>query len=184
MTNYFTSDLHLGHNNIIKLCNRPFTSLEEMDRTIIQNINNTVYERDTLYIIGDLIYKSSKDPIEYIKQIKCKKVLILGNHDTWYHKDPTLYNKYFQEVTQYLDRAIDGRRVIMFHYPILEWQGYHSNNCYHIYGHTHSDFLYNKESAQRKLVESEPRMFNATVDRNQFKPQTLEQLIYTKASSI
>ena len=28
---YYTSDLHLGHNNIIKLCDRPYYDSEEMD---------------------------------------------------------------------------------------------------------------------------------------------------------
>ena len=32
---FFTSDMHQGHRNVIRLCNRPFASLEEMDETLI-----------------------------------------------------------------------------------------------------------------------------------------------------
>jgi calcineurin-like phosphoesterase family protein len=32
---FFTSDQHLGHRNIIRLCSRPFASIEEMDETLI-----------------------------------------------------------------------------------------------------------------------------------------------------
>lgn len=48
---YFISDLHLGHRNILKLCNRPFSSIEEMDEIIIDNWNNKVHRDDTVYIM-------------------------------------------------------------------------------------------------------------------------------------
>ena len=55
---FFTSDLHLGHENCIRLCNRPFSSIEEMDETLIENWNRKITGKDTVYILGDLIYIS------------------------------------------------------------------------------------------------------------------------------
>ncbi|OUN81344.1 hypothetical protein B5G06_10770 [Flavonifractor sp. An52] len=52
---FFTSDLHLGHENCIRLCNRPFSSIEEMDETLIENWNRKITGKDTVYILGDLI---------------------------------------------------------------------------------------------------------------------------------
>ena len=43
---FFTSDLHLGHENCIRLCNRPFSSIEEMDETLIENWNHKVTASD------------------------------------------------------------------------------------------------------------------------------------------
>jgi len=55
---YFTSDLHLGHRNVLKLCNRPFSSIEEMDEIIIDNWNKKVHRDDTVYIMGNLPYRN------------------------------------------------------------------------------------------------------------------------------
>ena len=63
---YYTSDLHLGHKNIIRLCNRPFGSIEEMDNLLIERWNKKVKKEDTVYILGDLFYKCE---IEKVKKI-------------------------------------------------------------------------------------------------------------------
>ena len=77
---YFTSDLHFGHANIIELCHRPFTTVEEMDAALIANWNRRVTDRDTVYITGDLCFRTA-DPLRYLTKLKGKKHLILGNHD-------------------------------------------------------------------------------------------------------
>jgi calcineurin-like phosphoesterase family protein len=59
---YFTADLHLGHANIINHCDRPFSSVEEMDEHLINAWNSRVRPNDTVYIIGDLIFRSTWTP--------------------------------------------------------------------------------------------------------------------------
>lgn len=78
---YYISDLHFGHLRCIKMDKRPFSSIEEMDRILIENWNNKVNEEDDVYILGDFSYKSKIDPVEYLKQLKGHKHLIVGNHD-------------------------------------------------------------------------------------------------------
>ena len=38
---WFTADFHFGHSNIIRYCNRPFQSVEEMDQTILDRLNDS-----------------------------------------------------------------------------------------------------------------------------------------------
>jgi calcineurin-like phosphoesterase family protein len=69
MTIFFTSDTHFNHKNIIKLCNRPFTSIEEMNEKIIENWNNIVKPEDIVWHLGDfaLIWKGNTTILIFLK---------------------------------------------------------------------------------------------------------------------
>ena len=48
---FLISDLHLDHYNIIKYCNRPFSSVREMNYLIVNNWNTTVKDNDIVYFL-------------------------------------------------------------------------------------------------------------------------------------
>ena len=78
---YFTSDLHLGHKGIITMQNRPFESVEDMNRILLTNYNAVVGKDDTVYILGDICHHMSVDESNsVIARMKGKKYLINGNH--------------------------------------------------------------------------------------------------------
>jgi calcineurin-like phosphoesterase family protein len=78
---WFTSDLHFGHENIIKFCDRPFTDLHHMHTTIVNNINNLVGQDDELWILGDLAMGLLTNTLPITKRIIGKVHLVAGNHD-------------------------------------------------------------------------------------------------------
>ena len=45
---WFIADTHFGHANIIRFCNRPFESVEEMNETLVSNWNDRVAPMQTL----------------------------------------------------------------------------------------------------------------------------------------
>ena len=115
---YYTSDLHFGHENILRLCNRPFASVEEMDEALIERWNKKVHKNDVVYMLGDIIWKKSLLE-QYMKRLKGIKILITGNHDTW-AKDKATYAN-FEKVMSYLEINLEGHPITMCHYPMLEW---------------------------------------------------------------
>lgn len=80
---YFTSDPHFYHSNIIKYCNRPYSSVEEMNEALVTNWNSIVKPEDTVYCLGD--FSLAIRPVElYSAQLNGTKYLVPGNHD-WCH---------------------------------------------------------------------------------------------------
>jgi calcineurin-like phosphoesterase family protein len=162
---YFTSDQHLGHKNIIRLCNRPFKDIEEMNKALIDNWNSVVTPNDTVYVLGDFIYKASYHLSHYTSQLNGHKHLIVGNHDRLPRID---YEQNFETVQDYLELEIMPREyIIMFHYPMLSWNK-RARGAWHLYGHVHT-------AGQMKQVEN-MKSWNVGVDVNNFRPVSYEEL--------
>lgn len=167
---FYTADLHLSHSNIMRFSSRPFESVKEMNETLVNNWNSVVSAEDDVYIIGDVLFKMSIHPEAYLEKMKGRKHLIIGNHDRQ-HLSKDIFTSQFETIDHYLVISDEGRKVVLFHYPILEWDGYFRGS-YHIYGHIH-----NSENIANKVMKKIPNAFNAGVDVNDYTPQTLSQLI-------
>ena len=127
---FVISDLHLGHKNIIKLCNRPFKTIKEMNNTIIKNWSKVVTDKDLVYVLGDFAYKGLQAE-KYLDKLNGNIILIRGNHDKYIR-----HNK-VKAVYDYKEIEIDGVKYILFHYPLISWNGQYKNSI-HLYGHIHS----------------------------------------------
>lgn len=170
MSNYYISDLHFGHECVLKFCNRPFISIEEMNEELIKRWNKKVSKDDKVYILGDLIYKNSIPPQYYLDRLNGEKILIKGNHDSKWLKKIDI-NKYFSGIHQYLEISDEGRWCILFHYPIMDWNA-KFRGSYHLHGHIH-----NMDSNILKFSNKESKMLNVSADVINFEPKTLDELI-------
>ena len=79
--NYYISDLHLGHGNVIRFDGRPFVDVAEMEQALISNWNSRVGRDDTVYILGDFIWGKEPEWRRLVPLFAGNKVLIRGNHD-------------------------------------------------------------------------------------------------------
>ena len=169
MSNFYISDTHFGHFNIIKHCNRPFSTVEEMDNALINNWNSVVTD-DDVYILGDFSYKS-EDPIGYLKRLNGKKHLIVGNHDNKLLKNP-ICKKYFVEIADMKMVNDNGTQIVLCHYPLVEWNDYY-RNVLHFYGHVHN--TYHNETT--RYARDMKNAYNVGVDVIGFAPRTLDEII-------
>ena len=176
--NFYIGDPHLGHEAIIRLCNRPFADVDEMDEAIISNWNSRVTNGDTVFILGDMMFRNKREPSEYLKRLKGHKILVLGNHDaSWiWRESATEHLTTHVSMMELIDR---NRRVVLCHYPMLTWPNIRGGS-YMVYGHLHG----NREHDPCLKHGLNPRMLNSCVEVNRYQPVTLDEicLLYTSPS--
>ena len=167
---YFTADLHFGHKNIIQYCDRPFSTVEEMDEALIHNWNDAVRPKDEIYILGDFTMGSPAMARKYLTRLNGRKYFIRGNHDRFLdNPEPFMAN--FEWVKDYHVLRSNGYRIVLFHFPILEWDQFY-RGALHLYGHVH-----NSQESDKRLNVLGKNAFNVGVDVNGFKPVSLIEII-------
>ena len=140
---FFTSDLHLFHNNILKFYHQSRQTLDmtEMLKRLLLNWNSKVGKDDTVFILGDILLgKNHVDDVKrYLNLLNGNKVLLYGNHDDQIRENKHDIQSCFVVCLDYLEQEIDGKYFIMGHYPFASWnkQKYGSIN---LFGHCHGTF--------------------------------------------
>lgn len=139
-TPFFTSDTHFFHENIIKLCNRPFNSVEEMNKALISRWNARITKSDLVYHLGDFTLKCTAEQArDVVKQLNGQIILIRGNHD----KVADQIKDAFAAVKDYAEISVPDpdtpngkRKIVLLHYAMRVWNSSH-HGSYHLYGHSH-----------------------------------------------
>lgn len=161
MNIFLISDTHFNHANIITFKNsdgtplRPFSSIEEMNETLIDNWNRVVGKSDKVYHLGDVAFKNAASLDSVFPRLNGDKVLIKGNHDIL---KPSVYLKYFRDIRAY--HQLD--KLLLAHVPIHpasldRWRG-------QIHGHLHNN------------VVNDRKYFNVSVERINYTPISFEQI--------
>ena len=169
--NFYIADLHFGHENVIGLDNRPFSDVNEMDRTLIELWNGRVNNDDDVYIVGDFAYKNKKSEEWYLEQLKGKKHLIIGNHDLNMLKNEKAL-KYFETVDKMMHIMDEKNHICLCHFPLAEWNGFYKG-YYHIYAHIHN----RTDHTYHFMMKFNGRALNAGCMINGYMPVTFKELV-------
>jgi len=135
---FFTADTHFGHRGIIKYCDRPFSDVEEMDRSMIERWNSVVQPRDMVYHLGDFAFCHPDRAVEIIHKLHGRIHLLRGNHDKTANH-PKVRNKFewIKDMHTY-HQTWQGEKVraVLCHYALRRWNKRHYGS-WHLYGHSH-----------------------------------------------
>jgi calcineurin-like phosphoesterase family protein len=137
---FITSDTHFNHGNIIRYCNRPFTSTEEMNEEMISKWNKRIKPNDHVYHLGDFVLYMPKHNGTLFSRLNGKIHLIYGNHDKIARKSIKNGDLMVQFAKDYHELTYEGTLVTMMHYPIASWNRKHHGSV-NAHGHTHGNYL-------------------------------------------
>ena len=185
----YLSDCHWNHHNILRYDNRPWQSVEDMNREMIELWNATVKPDDLVYILGDVVWSNKlEDWTKILAHLNGRKFIVKGNHDKtdilrrledlrvidgWSH----------QTVVQ--DPGANGkaRYVVLNHSPMPFFVNMHHDNTYHLYGHVHISWDAQCIKHLRRQIEElylhEVRMYNVgcMIRGMDYAPRTLDEII-------
>jgi calcineurin-like phosphoesterase family protein len=155
---FFTSDTHYHHANICSATTkwsksslfnvREFDSLEHMNTTLVNNINEVVGENDILIHLGDWSFGGFEQIEEFRSRLACKNIhLVLGNHDHHIENNKGDVQNLFKSVHNYVNLNLrrpsrhsngqmDKYNFILCHFPIASWDRM-KDGVIHLHGHVH-----------------------------------------------
>ncbi len=163
---YIISDLHFGHENIIKYCSRPFSTADEMDRVLLSNWNLTVSSRDRVLFAGDLGYGSDPSrPGSCRSQLHGTVTFIQGNHDEW-----------LTDGIPHLEFVHRGMRFLCIHDPCQAPDGF---SGWIVHGHAH-----NNDTREYPFISYDKKRVNVSAELVGYRPLGLAELMgYLTAGS-
>lgn len=145
LMDYFISDTHFNHENILKYERTEFTHIEDHNKFILEILQKTLTQNDTLYHLGDFGTVTNEIVSEWNK-IKGKKIIILGNHDKSSSKLKDLFDEIHKEPIFYTKRILLSHESL----PVTE-------ETLNVHGHLHGAKL------------NKPNYFNISFAVNNYK---------------
>lgn len=157
---WFISDTHFFHENIIKFCDRPFHSADDMNEKMIKNWNSVVGKTDYVYHLGDVfIGGNDKERAEVLYALNGNLRLIVGNHDEALLMSPLLHKRFAKA---------------------MYWKGFKENNFtathvphqldrlrngeFNVHGHIHNN------------LEDDLHYINVCVEHRNYTPVHMDQI--------
>jgi calcineurin-like phosphoesterase family protein len=159
MSIFITSDHHFGDDRVMKYRYRPYTSVLEMNESMVEIWNSVVSPEDVVYHLGDVAV-TAEALNEYVPRLNGRKRLVCGNYEHTLPREDL--ERLFEEVHDdpiciiLPDGDLGSLMVKLMHYPLQRSDDRDVN--WNLCGHIHD------------LWKVSIRMMNVSVDAWHFRP--------------
>lgn len=157
---YFTSDTHFGDPRVLRIDRRPFATVAEHDRALMENWNQVVGAGDEIWHLGDFARGDAERIRALLEGLNGRKHLIIGNNDG----AATIEAPGWASVQHYAELQLEGKLVILCHYPFRTWNQM-GKGALDLHGHSHG------------RLTPVPRQYDVGVDPQGLKPATFAEVL-------
>ena len=164
---YLVSDMHIGHESIIKYCSRPFNNVHSMNDNLLSSFLSVLKKGDVLIIVGDISMDYNRYGNYFLRQLPCDVVLVAVNHDMDL-KTKSIEGHKVDFMCSTLNVKVGEMNLFLSHYPVNELLL--AKNEINVHGHIHNRVL-------DKSLGTGGRHFNVSVEVIEYKPIKLLDLI-------
>jgi len=147
---FFYGCVHINHKNISRGSSswkegyRDFSSLDQMNDTLINNTNKVVKYDDYLFVLGDWLFGDKSLAKSFRSRIQCQNLIYcFGNHCDWLRKDESIQKELFTWCGDYLEIFVGKQRICASHYPMRSWHDI-QRNSWMLHSHTHGSLADDK----------------------------------------
>ena len=179
---YYIADCHFFHESLNHQMDcRGFSSVGEMNETMLTRWNDRVRKRDEVIILGDLSVGSAEETNDLLGRLNGKLYLVRGNHDR-FGKNAAYRTDRFEWIRDYAELRDNNRKVVLCHYPVMFYNGQYQyqkpktgglegvaipprdempNKTWMLYGHVH---LTTDEILMRRFIRQTRETIRTTGD--------------------
>lgn len=193
MTRFWTSDLHIGHENIIYFCSRPFErpafvfdgeedlgrtgpDVAAMNQALLDNYNSMVSPTDEVWFVGDVVMGHFETNIKFMRKFHGDKYLVPGNHDRchkmfpkWRKFQPAYEAAGFTVLNSEVKTHVAGHSVKVCHFPYRFT--HRSDDRYSgLRPDAEGDWLIHGHTHSSERVDYDTRMVHVGVDAWDYSP--------------
>jgi calcineurin-like phosphoesterase family protein len=169
MGTFFTSDTHFDDPYSLQYFNRPFQSMDEMNRVMVEKWNSVVTENDMVYHLGDFTLDDIDHFTKWVKQLHGNIRILPGSHD-----QPWLTDFVDSEKVQLIAPLVSvefselaagnsPQVIVLCHYSMQVWDR-SNHGSWHLFGHSHGK------------LKGIGLSFDVGVDCTEFAPLSLERV--------
>lgn len=166
---FVTSDLHFCHDREFIWGARGYADVNEMNEAQVRKWNEVVTDKDEVWVLGDLMLGDFEQGLSYLKQLKGKIHVCLGNHDT--SKREQAYRDLGWDVQLCARMKYKKISFYLSHYPTIThnidekelWQV-----VVNLYGHTHQT---------TNFYHDDPWIYHVGVDSHDGYPVSMDQVL-------